>query len=66
MRAPSRPPVVQVCVRSGQCFCPSCTPRRDRNCEGRGTPLPLCAEGLLLAGRGTRHWLRWTFLWEQG
>ena len=30
-------------VVSGQCFCPSRSPRRGGNCEGRGTPLPLRA-----------------------
>ena len=30
-------------VVPGQCFCPSRSPRRAGNCEGRGTPLPLCA-----------------------
>jgi len=41
-------------VVSGQCFCPSRSPRRAGNCEGRGTPLPLCAAvaSLAAAARG--------------
>ena len=34
---------------SGKCFCPSRTPERCGNYEGHGTPLPFCAEVLLLA-----------------
>ncbi len=41
-------------VVSGQCFCPSRSPRRAGNCEGRGTPLPLRAvvASLAAAARG--------------
>ena len=41
-------------VVSGQCFCPSRSPRRAGSCEGRGTPLPLRAvvASLAAAARG--------------
>jgi len=43
----SRLAVVGV-IHSGQCFCPSRTPRQNGDIKGRGTPFPSCADFFLL------------------
>ena len=52
-----RPSLAGVCCLSGQCCCPSRMPWHDESHEGRGTPLPLRAGGLLLASAARRFGL---------
>jgi len=43
---------------SGKCFCPPSVPQHERDYKGRGTPLPVCAKGVLLCLRCTSLWHR--------